>query len=424
MAALACMLKDLGNNVSGSDLDKHFFTEEGLRERNIPILSFNPDNICDNMNIIVGNAFLEDFPEVIAARNNLTCKVARYHEFVGEFIKPYQTIAIAGSHGKTTTTGIVSSMMQKKGNTGWLIGDGEGHIDSDTKYFCLEADEFRRHFIAYYPEYAIITNIEIDHVDYFEDDADYRSAYEEFSSHVSKALIVYGDDVEARKCHFDPSKKVYFYGLEDTDDIQAKNVIEDSKHIEFDLYFEKELFGHFSFPFVGHHLLLNSLASIGVGILENMRVEQIEEGISNFHGVKRRFVVEEHNGNIYIDDYAHHPTEVGVTIDTARKRFPNQKLVAVFKPHRASRVLYFADDFAKQLSKADKVYLLDFTSIDDKQDGTNIDIHYLQDKIPGSIVLSEDENGAKILNQEKKAVFLFMSSKDIYYLANMVKALD
>ncbi len=424
MAALACMLKDLGNNVSGSDLDKHFFTEEGLRERNIPILSFNPDNICDNMNIIVGNAFLEDFPEVIAARNNPTCKVARYHEFVGEFIKPYQTIAIAGSHGKTTTTGIVSSMMQKKGNTGWLIGDGEGHIDSDTKYFCLEADEFRRHFIAYYPEYAIITNIEIDHVDYFEDDADYRSAYEEFSSHVSKALIVYGDDVEARKCHFDPSKKVYFYGLEDTDDIQAKNVIEDSKHIEFDLYFEKELFGHFSFPFVGHHLLLNSLASIGVGILENMRVEQIEEGISNFHGVKRRFVVEEHNGNIYIDDYAHHPTEVGVTIDTARKRFPNQKLVAVFKPHRASRVLYFADDFAKQLSKADKVYLLDFTSIDDKQDGTNIDIHYLQDKIPGSIVLSEDENGAKILNQEKKAVFLFMSSKDIYYLANMVKALD
>ncbi len=423
MAALACMLKDLGNEVSGSDLEKHFFTEEGLRERNIPILSFDPNNIRDNMNIIVGNAFLEDFPEVITARNNPTCKVARYHEFVGEFIKPYHTIAIAGSHGKTTTTGIVSSMMQKKGNTGWLIGDGEGHIDEGTKYFCLEADEFRRHFIAYYPEYAIITNIEIDHVDYFKDDADYRSAYEEFSSHVSKALIVYGDDEEVRKCHFDSSKKVYFYGLKDEDDIQAKNVIEDSTHIEFDLYFEKERFGHFTFPFVGHHLLLNSLASIGVGILEGMTVSQIEEGISNFHGVKRRFVVEEHNENIYIDDYAHHPTEVGVTIDTARKRFPDQKLVVVFKPHRASRVLYFADDFAKQLSKADKVYLLDFTSIDDKQDGTNIDIHYLQDKIPGSIVLTEDEAGAKVLHHEKPAVFLFMSSKDIYFLANMVKAL-
>lgn len=424
MAALACMLKDLGNNVSGSDLDKHFFTEDGLRERNIPIYSFNPLNIKDNMNIIVGNAFLEDFPEVIAARSNKTCKVARYHEFVGEFIKPYKTIAIAGSHGKTTTTGIVSSMMQLKGNTGWLIGDGEGHIEKNTEYFCLEADEFRRHFIAYYPEYAIITNIEIDHVDYFKDKVDYRSAYEEFSSHVSKALVVFGDDEETRLCHFDETKKVYYYGLNDNDDIQATSVVEDSKHMEFDLYFENKLFGHFNLPFVGHHLLLNSLASIGIGILEGMSFEDIEKGISNFHGVKRRFVVEEHNGNIYIDDYAHHPTEVGVTIDTAKKRFPDQKLVVIFKPHRASRVLYFADDFAKELSKADKVYLLDFTSIDDKQDGTNIDIHYLQDKIPNSIVLPENDEGALILDKEKKAVFLFMSSKDIYWLANKVKNLD
>ena len=170
--------------------------------------------------------------------------------------------------------------------------------------------------------------------------------------------------------------------------------------------------------------MLNSLASIGIGILEGMSFEDIEKGISNFHGVKRRFVVEEHNGNIYIDDYAHHPTEVGVTIDTAKKRFPDQKLVVIFKPHRASRVLYFADDFARELSKADKVYLLDFTSIDDKQDGTNIDIHYLQDKIPNSIVLPENDEGALILDKEKKAVFLFMSSKDIYWLANKVKDLD
>ncbi len=424
MAALACMLKDLGNEVSGSDLDKHFFTEEGLKDRNIPLYSFNPNNIKDNTNIIIGNAFLEDFPEVIAARNNPTCTCKRYHEFVGDFIKSYNTIAIAGSHGKTTTTGIVSSMMKEKGNTGWLIGDGEGHIDSNTEYFCLEADEFRRHFIAYYPEYAIITNIEIDHVDYFKDKEDYRSAYEEFSSHVQKALVVFGDDEETRLCNFDKSKEVIFYGLNENDDLVATNVIEDSTHMEFDVTFKGDYFGHFNLPFVGHHLLFNSLASIGIGILEGMNAIEIEKGISNFHGVKRRFVVEEHNGNIYIDDYAHHPTEVGVTIDTAKKRFPNQKLVVVFKPHRASRVLYFADEFAKQLSKADKIYLLDFTSIDDKQDGTNIDIHYLQNKIEGSIVLPENEEGAKILDEEKKAVFLFMSSKDIYYLANMVKDLD
>ena len=131
--------------------------------------------------------------------------------------------------------------------------------------------------------------------------------------------------------------------------------------------------------------------------------------------------MEEAGDNIYVDDYAHHPTEVGVTIDTARKRFPGRKLVAIFKPHRASRVLYFADDFAAQLSKADEIYLCDFTSIDDKQDGTDIDITYLQKMIPDSHILSEDAAGAAELAKESPAVFLFMSSKDIYGLAELVK---
>ena len=107
MAALACMLHDLGNDVSGSDLAKHFFTEDELRKREIPLFEFSPDNIPDHASVVIGNAFLEDFPEVIAARNNPTCTCMRYHEFVGSFLKPYHLIAIAGSHGKTTTTGMM-----------------------------------------------------------------------------------------------------------------------------------------------------------------------------------------------------------------------------------------------------------------------------------------------------------------------------
>jgi len=156
-------------------------------------------------------------------------------------------------------------------------------------------------------------------------------------------------------------------------------------------------------------------------MLEGVPAEMIEKGLCEFSGVKRRFVVEEHKDNIFVDDYAHHPTEVGVTIATARMRFPEKKLVAVFKPHRASRVKYFAEDFKKQLMKTDKVYLCDFTSIDDKQDGTNIDITYLQKMIPGSVVITEDEKGAEILAKECPACFLFMSSKDIYGLADLVK---
>jgi UDP-N-acetylmuramate--alanine ligase len=421
MGALACMLHDLGNEVSGSDLQKHFFTEDALVERGIRILPFDPKNIPDHATVIIGNAFLEDFQEVAAARSNPTVTCYRYHEYVGQFMKNYETIAIAGSHGKTTTTGMMSCMMQKKGRTGWLIGDGNGHVEKDTEYFCLEADEFRRHFIAYHPQYAIITNVDIDHVDYFKDEADYRSAYEQFSNQVSKGIVIYGEDAQARMLKLNPEVPHYWYGTEPDDDLQAVNIEERCDGMSYDVQFRGQRFGHFEFPFVGHHLLLNSLAAIGIGMLEGLDPMAIEEGLSSFHGVKRRFNVEEHDGSIYIDDYAHHPTEVGVTIDTARTRFPGRKLVAIFKPHRASRVKYFADAFATVLKKADKVYLCDFTSIDDKQDGTDIDITYLQQRIPGSTILSEDQAGADVLSKEKPAVFLFMSSKDIYWLAGLVK---
>lgn len=421
MAALACMLHDLGNDVSGSDLAKHFFTEDELRKREIPLFEFSPDNIPDHASVVIGNAFLEDFPEVIAARNNPTCTCMRYHEFVGSFLKPYHLIAIAGSHGKTTTTGMMSCVMKEKGNTGWLIGDGNGHIDSSTEYFCLEADEFRRHFLAYTPDYAIINNVEIDHVDYFKDKADYRSAYEEFSYNVRKAMVLWGDDSEARLLKLNPDIEHYWFGESEGNDFRAVNVDERSDGMDYDVMFRGEFKGHFSLPFVGHHLLLDSLGVISTALLEGMKAEDIERGLCSFKGVKRRFVIEYDGDNTYVDDYAHHPTEVAVTIASARKRFPGKKLVAIFKPHRASRVLFFAEQFADALKQADKVYLCDFTSIDDKQDGTDIDITYLQERIPGSVVLSEDETGAKVLSEEKPAVFLFMSSKDIYWLAQLVK---
>lgn len=422
MASLACMLKDLGNEVSGSDLEKHFFTEEPLIQRHIPVYPFNPSNIHDGMHVIIGNAFLEDFPEVIAARNNPTCVCARYHEFVGGFVKNYETIAAAGSHGKTTTTGMLASMFQEAGETGWLIGDGEGHVTRDTRYFALEADEFRRHFLAYHPAVAIITNVDLDHVDYFHDDADYRLAYEQFSANVTRGILIYGEDSEARKLNLSTNVPHYWYGLQDNDDLQAVNVDERSDGMSFDVLFLKKPVGHFELPFVGHHLLLNALGCIGAGILEGMDAAAMEAGLSRFKGVKRRFAVTEIGENVYIDDYAHHPTEVSVTIDTARKRFPGRKLVVIFKPHRASRVKYFANDFVKALEKADKVYLCEFTSIDDKQDGTDINIQYLADRVPGSTVIPEDEEGAKILIRERPAVFLFMSSKDIYGLESIVEA--
>lgn len=419
MSSLALILHDLGNYISGCDLDKHFFTENALIEKNIKIDSFENAIIPDNSIVIIGNAFLEDFPLVKEARSNDSVKCYRYHEYLGILMNNYHTICVTGSHGKTTTTGILSSMMSKFDKTGFLIGDGTGKLEKDTKYFCVEADEYRRHFLQYYPKYAIVTNIEIDHVDYFKSEDDYQDAYEEFISQVSDKVLIFGDEENTRKIQ--NTKNLIWYGLNEDNDLQARNLVETTNDMTFDVYYHNNFLYTFKLNLVGHHLLWNALGVIGIGILENIPMEIIEEGINNFKGVKRRFVVEYFNDNIFIDDYAHHPTEVSITIDAAKKRFPNKKIVAIFKPHRVSRVYRFANEFAIALKKADEVFLCDFTSIDDKEEGIDIDINYLKDMIENSIVVEENEEGAKVIAASSPAVFLFMSSKDIYPLAQLVK---
>ena len=247
MAALAILLNDLGNEVSGCDLEKHFFTENGLIERNIKIQSFENASIPNDSTVIIGNAFLEDFPLVKQARSNNSVKCYRYHEFVGVFMNDYKSICVAGSHGKTTTTGILSAMMSAYDKTGYLIGDGTGKIEKDTKYFCVEADEFRRHFLQYHPEYAIITNIEIDHVDYFKDEDDYQEAYEQFIKLVKNKILIFGDDEKTSKIK--PNSKLIWYGEKDSNDLQARNIIETTTDITFDLYYKNEFKYKFNIPF-------------------------------------------------------------------------------------------------------------------------------------------------------------------------------
>ncbi|MBO7698901.1 MAG: UDP-N-acetylmuramate--L-alanine ligase [Erysipelotrichaceae bacterium] len=419
MASLAVMLHDLGNDVCGSDQQKHFFTEDELVKRNITILPFDENNIKPEYTVIIGNAFLEDFPEVIRARK--LCKCYRYHEFLGELMKDYKTISICGSHGKTTTTTIAKSVVSKFKKTGYLIGDGEGFLSKDSEYLCVESDEFRRHFISYYPEYAIITNIEIDHVDYFKDEIDYFNAYQEFVTHVKNAVFYYGDDEWCQKLEF--SCPAYSFGFDRKNDYYPENLETGSDYSAFDFMYKGEKLYRYELPFVGDHLLIDVMGVLALSHQLGFDYKQTEEALLEYHGPKRRYVVEEYKDTIFVDDYAHHPTEVKVTLKASRQRYPDRKIIAIFKPHRASRVMYFAKQFKDALLEADEIYLLDFTSIDDKQDGTDIDITYLANMIENSHILSEDEEGAKELAKYKGECLVFMSSKDIYNIADMVKEL-
>ncbi len=419
MAALARICYKLGYEVLGSDIPNHFFTEDELHKLDIPIYEFDKNNIKDNMTVVVGNAFANDHLEVAAALSNESVEVYRYHDFLGKLMGDYRTIAVSGSHGKTTTTTLLRDMLSYSKETGYLIGDGRGDLVPDDEYFTVEACEFRRHFLSYHPDVAIMTNFEIDHVDYFKSEEDYLSSFEEFSHNVKEILIIWGDDPHFEAMNF--ACEVMTYGFSEKNDLIASNIEQTRTHSIFDVHYKGEFIKRFDLPIVGDHMILDALAVIGVGVYDGIEATDIESGLQLFKGAKRRFVIEEGFDNVYIDDYAHHPSEIEVTLDAAKLRYPDQKIVAIFKPHRVGRVAYFADRFAESLKKADEVCLMDFTSIDDFEEGIDIDITHLQNLVPGSHVVDLNTESLSLMKSFGPAVYVFMSSKDIYDLKDALK---
>lgn len=420
MASLACILCDLGEQVSGSDIPKTIFTQYPLEERQIQITNFDASNIKAGMSVIIGNAFDEQNCEVAQALSMDSVKKFYYHEYLGEMLKNYTSISIAGTHGKTTTTGMMAHMLSFLAPTGYLIGDGTGVMPQDSHYFALESCEYQRHFMAYHPDYAIITNIDLDHIDYYADLDDYKSAFNEFAKQVKKCVVLYGDDENIRSLNL--TVPHLYYGCNEGNDVQAINFSEDEHGMVFDVLYHSKLIGHFELPYVGRHLLWNSLAVIAIGLLENASAEALQKALASFPGVKRRFNIEENGQYIYIDDYAHHPTAIQLTIEAARVRFPHKKIIAIFKPDRYSRIHAFLPQFASSLNTADEVILCPFPENAKHEEGIEMTIQDLADLIEKSEVMEEDLAHAESLARHGEGVYLFMSSKDIYKFKNLVKS--
>jgi UDP-N-acetylmuramate--alanine ligase len=356
MSSLAQIMYDLGEYVQGSDVEEHLFTQEPLDERRIKILPFDENNIKEDMIIIKGGAFKEDHPEVKKALE-LGVKIHTYFEMLGELSKMFDSIAICGCHGKTTTTSLLSHVFNNTVGTNYLIGDGTGHANKDNKYFIFEACEHRRNFLNYSPKYIIMTNIELDHVDYYKDLEDIKSAYLEFGNKASKLIIACGDDSNIRSLKFNP--EIMYYGINDNNDVVAKNLVLTSGGSSFDVYIKDKLIGHFDLPLFGKHMILNALAVITMSYVSNLDMDEVSGLIRTFKGAKRRFKEKVIDDIVIIDDYAHHPTEVKVTIESARQKYPNKEIVAIFLPHTSSRVKVLYKDFADALNIADKAYVME-----------------------------------------------------------------
>lgn len=408
MSSLAQILFDSGEKVQGSDVETYFFTEQPLRDRNIPIFPFNADNIQPGMTVIVGNAFPDDHPEIVRAKE-LNVEVIRYHKFLGEYLTKFTSIAITGAHGKTTTTGLMSHVISGFKPTSYLIGDGTGSGNEDASFFVMEACEYRRHFLAYKPDYAIMTNIDFDHPDYYHDIEDVYSAFQQLALQVNKAIIACGDDEYLQKIK--ANVPVVYYGFGEHNDFSARNIEKTTEGTTFEVYVRNEYYDTFTIPFFGDHNVLNSLAVISLCQYEGVPVNIIKERLLTYKGVKRRFTETKIGDNVLVDDYAHHPTEIKATLQSARQKYPEKEIVAIFQPHTFSRTKAFLEQFAKSLEQADAVYLCDiFGSAREKE--ATLSINDLANLIDGCNILDMDtiEN----LKTHPNAVFLFMGAGDVH----------
>lgn len=407
MSPLAQVLFEMGYQVQGSDVEKHFFTQIPLEQKGIKILPFDEKNIQSGLTVIAGNAFKDDHPELVRAAE-LGLPIIRYHVFLGELLKKYTSIAVTGTHGKTTTTGILAHVLKGIRPTSYLIGDGTGYGDAESEYFAFESCEYRRHFLAYHPDYCVMTNIDFDHPDYYHDIEDVFDAFQQMSLQVKKGIIACGDDPFLRKIQAEVAVTYYGFGAEN--DFQAINVKSQHNGTSFDVIVNNKDLGHFIIPNFGDHSVLNALGVIAVCFLENLEMELVKELLSTFKGVKRRFSEKVHGNQILIDDYAHHQTEILATIDSARKKYPNRELVAVFQPHTYSRTSKFLNEFAEALSKADKVYLCEiFGSA--RETNSELTIEVLREKIQGAEVLSEWNTDK--LKKHENGVLIFMGAGDV-----------
>ena len=413
MSALAQILDGLGYEVEGSDKPDHFFTEQALLDKGIKIYEFNKDNIKEDMIIIQGNAFKDTHEEIVRAKE-LNLKIYSYQDMVSKLTKMFETITIAGCHGKTTTTSMLSHVLKNITGCNYLIGDGTGDASKENKYFALEACEYKRHFLSYTPYYAIITNIELDHIDYYKDIDDVISAYQEYAKLAEKMVIACGDDPYTHT--LEVNVPIFYYGLNDDNDIIAKDVVYTNEGTSFDVFIEDNYYGHFDLPLYGKHMLLNSLAVIGVCYYERLEAKDVAKYLKTFEGAKRRFKENIIGDIVTIDDYAHHPTEVKVTIKGARQKYPDKEIVAILKTHTLSRTKEIAQEFADALNLADKSYIMDI-GVDREEDG--------YDDVTYEVILDKLNNGEYInldmvdkLLKHKNAVMIFMSSKDIYVLQN------
>lgn len=413
MATLACLLSDLGNTVSGYDDVKEFkYTETGLKERNISVFYDGTHALDSDTIVTYSKAFKEDHPEMLRVRS-LGLTVKEYNEVVGDITKMFRTIGVSGTHGKTTTTTMLYTILNKAYGCNCFIGDGTGKANPNNSLFAIESDEFNRHFLAYSPSIAVVTNVELEHMECYRDIHDIVETFQKFVNHAKELAVLCGDNENVRRIQTDLPK--VYYGFNEENDAVIKNLVLNSTGSSFDLYIDGEFYHSFELPLYGKHMVLDAVASILVCRYLEVDAAIIHDLLLEFQNAKRRFAIEEVNNTIIVDDYAHHPTEIRVTLEAVRQKYPDKKLAVVFKPNTYSRTKDFYQDFADSLNIADHCFLTEIDCNREKpEEYPGVTSKLILDLLNSGEII--DEESIERLLDYRGEVICFMSCASIEHM--------
>ena len=367
MSAIARYYKFKGYEVSGYDRTPSELTRQ-LEQEGIAIhYEDRPDLLPKDKEqslIIYTPAIPKELQELSKARDE-GYRLLKRSQVLGELTKGERTLAVAGTHGKTTTSSLIAHILESSGvgcNAflgGISLNYGTNYLFNANSLVVVEADEFDRSFLQLHPQISVITAMDADHLDIYGDLEHMQQAYREYAAQVEEGIVAkFGLPLDQK----DFKAHIYSYHLEDERaDFHATNIrVQEDGHYVFDLVHPNGRIKDIRVGTLGRLNVENSVAAAAVCLLQGVEEKQIKEGIGTFKGVKRR--LEEHLNSqklTYIDDYAHHPAEIKAALSSIREMFPQRKLTAIFQPHLYSRTRDFAKEFAQALSLADQVVLLD-----------------------------------------------------------------
>jgi UDP-N-acetylmuramate--alanine ligase len=366
MSGIAELLLNLGYRVSGSDIAMSDVTERLRRLGGEIYQGHCAENVKDVDVVVKSSAIRPGNPEVQSALDASIPVIPRA-EMLAELMRLKYSIAVAGAHGKTTTTSMVASVLGSGGldptvviggklksiNTNAVLGGGD--------YIVAEADESDGSFLKFSPTIAVVTNIDLEHVDFYKNIETIKSVFLDFVDRVPfyGLAVMCLDNPSIQEIIPQIKKRFTTYGLSAQADYQARDVVFDGTRSRFNVYRQEKFIGEILLNLPGNHNVYNSLAAIAVGFELDIEFAKIKSALETIEGVQRRLEFKgEANGVMVMDDYGHHPTEIKTTLEAVRKSWPGKRLIVLFQPHRYSRTQALFDEFTRSFYQSDILAIL------------------------------------------------------------------